>query len=175
MFVRTLVSVCTCFAFVCEPQCDFNPSLPFRGDVNECEMSTALCGEALCENVDGSFLCICPSDNEEFDPITSQCRPQGNSTHRDLWDLRVHSVYAGLSFHCLNEASHIIMTSGELASGLHVPCSRCFYWTTFLLSLTPCYWMNGESCFIPTRINALQFKSAKNKLQENYSSHPLQN
>ncbi|KAK6304402.1 hypothetical protein J4Q44_G00249880 [Coregonus suidteri] len=46
-------------------------------DVNECEMSTALCGEALCENVDGSFLCICPSDNEEFDPITSQCRPQG--------------------------------------------------------------------------------------------------
>uniref|UniRef100_A0A8C7FLQ2 Latent-transforming growth factor beta-binding protein 2-like n=1 Tax=Oncorhynchus kisutch TaxID=8019 RepID=A0A8C7FLQ2_ONCKI len=45
-------------------------------DVNECEMSTALCGEALCENVDGSFLCICPSDNEEFDPITSQCRPQ---------------------------------------------------------------------------------------------------
>uniref|UniRef100_A0A8C8CQ83 Latent-transforming growth factor beta-binding protein 1 n=1 Tax=Oncorhynchus tshawytscha TaxID=74940 RepID=A0A8C8CQ83_ONCTS len=48
-------------------------------DVNECEMSTALCGEALCENVDGSFLCICPSDNEEFDPITSQCRPQGNT------------------------------------------------------------------------------------------------
>nr|XP_023841971.1 latent-transforming growth factor beta-binding protein 4-like [Salvelinus alpinus] len=48
-----------------------------RADVNECEMSTALCGEALCENVDGSFLCICPSDNEEFDPITSQCRPQG--------------------------------------------------------------------------------------------------
>ncbi|CAB1330915.1 unnamed protein product, partial [Coregonus sp. 'balchen'] len=33
--------------------------------------------EALCENVDGSFLCICPSDNYEFDPITSQCRPQG--------------------------------------------------------------------------------------------------
>ncbi|KAK6307218.1 hypothetical protein J4Q44_G00223660 [Coregonus suidteri] len=46
-------------------------------DVNECEMSAALCGEALCENVDGSFLCICPSDNYEFDPITSQCRPQG--------------------------------------------------------------------------------------------------
>ncbi|KAL7380810.1 hypothetical protein ABVT39_024441 [Epinephelus coioides] len=43
-------------------------------DVNECEMSLALCGEALCENFDGSFLCICPSDNEEFDPITSQCR-----------------------------------------------------------------------------------------------------
>nr|XP_015825102.2 latent-transforming growth factor beta-binding protein 1 isoform X1 [Nothobranchius furzeri] len=43
-------------------------------DINECEMSSALCGEALCENFDGSFLCICPNDNEEFDPITSQCR-----------------------------------------------------------------------------------------------------
>ncbi|KAM3871347.1 latent-transforming growth factor beta-binding protein 2-like [Diretmus argenteus] len=43
-------------------------------DVNECEMSLALCGEVLCENFDGSFLCICPSDNEEFDPVTSQCR-----------------------------------------------------------------------------------------------------
>ncbi|XP_047466736.1 latent-transforming growth factor beta-binding protein 2-like [Mugil cephalus] len=43
-------------------------------DINECEMSMALCGEALCENFDGSFLCICPSDNQEFDPITSQCR-----------------------------------------------------------------------------------------------------
>ncbi|KAM9355355.1 latent-transforming growth factor beta-binding protein 2-like [Pholidichthys leucotaenia] len=42
-------------------------------DMNECEMSLALCGEALCENFDGSFLCICPNDNEEFDPITSQC------------------------------------------------------------------------------------------------------
>uniref|UniRef100_A0AAQ5WZZ9 Latent-transforming growth factor beta-binding protein 1 n=1 Tax=Amphiprion ocellaris TaxID=80972 RepID=A0AAQ5WZZ9_AMPOC len=43
-------------------------------DVNECEMSLALCGEVPCENFDGSFLCICPNDNEEFDPITSQCR-----------------------------------------------------------------------------------------------------
>lgn len=65
-------------------------------------MSTALCGEALCENVDGSFLCICPSDSEEFDPITSQCRPQGNNTHRDLWDLRVRPIAGGLNFHCLH-------------------------------------------------------------------------
>uniref|UniRef100_A0A4W5QM39 Latent-transforming growth factor beta-binding protein 1 n=1 Tax=Hucho hucho TaxID=62062 RepID=A0A4W5QM39_9TELE len=65
-------------------QCDQGYTNP-PGDcvcvyVNECEMSTALCGEALCENVDGSFLCICPSDNEEFDPITSQCRPQASPT-----------------------------------------------------------------------------------------------
>uniref|UniRef100_A0A8C7FFH7 Latent-transforming growth factor beta-binding protein 2 n=1 Tax=Oncorhynchus kisutch TaxID=8019 RepID=A0A8C7FFH7_ONCKI len=62
-------------------QCDQGYSNP--PDVNECEMSTALCGEALCENVDGSFLCICPSDNEEFDPITSQCRPQGKHSGED--------------------------------------------------------------------------------------------
>uniref|UniRef100_A0A8C6MJU9 Latent-transforming growth factor beta-binding protein 1 n=1 Tax=Nothobranchius furzeri TaxID=105023 RepID=A0A8C6MJU9_NOTFU len=49
-------------------------------DINECEMSSALCGEALCENFDGSFLCICPNDNEEFDPITSQCRSMGKGT-----------------------------------------------------------------------------------------------
>uniref|UniRef100_A0A667YB70 Latent-transforming growth factor beta-binding protein 2 n=1 Tax=Myripristis murdjan TaxID=586833 RepID=A0A667YB70_9TELE len=48
-------------------------------DINECEMSLALCGEALCENFDGSFLCICTSDNEEFDPLTSQCRSLGNT------------------------------------------------------------------------------------------------
>ncbi|KAM4625043.1 latent-transforming growth factor beta-binding protein 2-like [Polymixia lowei] len=48
-------------------------------DVNECEMSLALCGEALCENFDGSFLCICPNDNEEFDPVTSQCRSLGDA------------------------------------------------------------------------------------------------
>ena len=54
------------------------PPLYLFSDVNECEMSLALCGEALCENVDGSFLCICPNDNEEFDPITSQCRSLGN-------------------------------------------------------------------------------------------------
>ncbi|XP_036928242.1 latent-transforming growth factor beta-binding protein 2-like [Acanthopagrus latus] len=49
-------------------------------DVNECEMTLALCGEALCENFDGSFLCICPNDNEEFDPITSQCRSLADMT-----------------------------------------------------------------------------------------------
>ncbi|KAL0969139.1 hypothetical protein UPYG_G00223040 [Umbra pygmaea] len=43
-------------------------------DVNECEMSLALCAGAPCANVDGSFLCLCSSDNEEFDPITNQCR-----------------------------------------------------------------------------------------------------
>ncbi|KAJ8366370.1 hypothetical protein AAFF_G00360860 [Aldrovandia affinis] len=58
-------------------QCDRgytnSPDTPGCVDVNECEMSTALCGSALCENVEGSFLCICTNDNEEFDPLASQC------------------------------------------------------------------------------------------------------
>uniref|UniRef100_A0A8C6MGS5 Latent-transforming growth factor beta-binding protein 4 n=1 Tax=Nothobranchius furzeri TaxID=105023 RepID=A0A8C6MGS5_NOTFU len=64
-------------------QCDrgyTNPPEDVTRYINECEMSSALCGEALCENFDGSFLCICPNDNEEFDPITSQCRSMGKGT-----------------------------------------------------------------------------------------------
>lgn len=55
------------------------PPLLSVSDVNECEMSMALCGEALCENADGSFLCICTNDNEEFDSSTSQCLSLGKS------------------------------------------------------------------------------------------------
>lgn len=34
----------------------------------------AVCGTALCENVEGSFLCLCPSDHEEYDTEAGQCR-----------------------------------------------------------------------------------------------------
>lgn len=43
-------------------------------DVNECEMLSGICGEALCENVEGSFLCLCSDENQEFDSMTGQCR-----------------------------------------------------------------------------------------------------
>lgn len=43
-------------------------------DVNECEMLSGVCGEALCDNVEGSFLCLCSDDNQEYDPMTGQCR-----------------------------------------------------------------------------------------------------
>lgn len=46
----------------------------FSADVNECEMLSGVCGEALCENVDGSFLCLCSDENQEYDPMTGQCR-----------------------------------------------------------------------------------------------------
>lgn len=66
-----MLSTFLCQSFSCPPLLSF-------ADVNECEMGLALCGEAQCENDDGSFLCICPNDNEEFDPIISQCRSLGN-------------------------------------------------------------------------------------------------
>lgn len=46
----------------------------FSPDVNECEMLSGVCGEALCENVDGTFLCLCSDENQEYDPMTGQCR-----------------------------------------------------------------------------------------------------
>lgn len=45
-------------------------------DVNECELMIAVCGTALCENVEGAFLCLCPSDHEEYDTETGECRPR---------------------------------------------------------------------------------------------------
>ena len=50
-------------------------------DVNECEMLNRVCGNALCENVDGSFLCVCPDDTQEFDTTSGLCitiRAPGN-------------------------------------------------------------------------------------------------
>lgn len=45
-------------------------------DVNECELMLAVCGDALCENVEGSFLCLCASDLEEYDAEEGHCRPR---------------------------------------------------------------------------------------------------
>lgn len=36
----------------------------------------AVCGAALCENVEGSFLCLCASDLEEYDAQEGRCRPR---------------------------------------------------------------------------------------------------
>ena len=42
-------------------------------DVDECATLPGVCGAARCENVDGSFLCLCPTDGHEFDPVTGTC------------------------------------------------------------------------------------------------------
>lgn len=81
-FMSSKIVSCGLFCLVlCCPDALPLLSLP---DVNECEMSLALCGGFPCENVDGSFLCICPNDNEEFDPVTNQCRSRGNRTGLEL-------------------------------------------------------------------------------------------
>lgn len=49
------------------------PVLSFP-DVNECELLSGVCGEAFCENVEGSFLCVCADENQEYSPMTGQCR-----------------------------------------------------------------------------------------------------
>lgn len=51
-----------------------DPPVFLLPDINECEVITAVCGKAFCENVEGTFLCICSGDDEEFDPESSQCR-----------------------------------------------------------------------------------------------------
>nr|XP_038028109.1 latent-transforming growth factor beta-binding protein 4-like isoform X6 [Anas platyrhynchos] len=42
-------------------------------DVDECATLPGVCGAARCENVDGSFLCLCPDGGHEFDPVTGTC------------------------------------------------------------------------------------------------------
>ncbi|KTF75644.1 hypothetical protein cypCar_00035383 [Cyprinus carpio] len=59
----------------------FKPVSPFSmikhiflpADVNECELISNVCGEATCENREGTFLCLCPDEMQEFDPMSAKC------------------------------------------------------------------------------------------------------
>lgn len=64
-------------------------------DVNECELMLAVCGAALCENVEGSFLCLCASDLEEYDAQEGRCRPRvaGGET----WETQAPSLPDNIS------------------------------------------------------------------------------
>ncbi len=42
-------------------------------DLNECELLGNVCGEATCENREGTFLCLCPDEMQEFDPMLAKC------------------------------------------------------------------------------------------------------
>lgn len=54
-------------------------------------MISGVCAAALCENVEGSFLCFCADEMQEFDPTTGEChfpRPPGTEntlTLSSLW------------------------------------------------------------------------------------------
>ncbi|TKC34306.1 hypothetical protein EI555_019261, partial [Monodon monoceros] len=48
-------------------------------NVNECELLSGVCGEAFCENVEGSFLCVCVDENQEYSPMTGQCRSRASA------------------------------------------------------------------------------------------------
>ncbi|XP_076020330.1 latent-transforming growth factor beta-binding protein 1 isoform X2 [Genypterus blacodes] len=43
-------------------------------DLNECELLSRMCGDAQCENVEGSFLCVCPS-GQEYNTMIAKCEP----------------------------------------------------------------------------------------------------
>ncbi|KAM7020722.1 latent-transforming growth factor beta-binding protein 4-like, partial [Acridotheres tristis] len=46
---------------------------PNPTDVDECQTLRGVCGAERCENVEGSFLCLCPDSRQEFDPVTGRC------------------------------------------------------------------------------------------------------
>jgi len=42
-------------------------------DVNECELLGNVCGEAICKNHEGSYLCLCPDETQEFNLNLAKC------------------------------------------------------------------------------------------------------
>uniref|UniRef100_A0A673HF58 Latent-transforming growth factor beta-binding protein 1 n=1 Tax=Sinocyclocheilus rhinocerous TaxID=307959 RepID=A0A673HF58_9TELE len=62
-------------SFSCQCDPGFKDSQDGQGcvDVNECELLGNVCGEATCENREGTFLCLCPDEMQEFDPMSAKC------------------------------------------------------------------------------------------------------
>lgn len=63
-----------------KPRCCVLPA-----DVNECDLLSGVCGEALCENVEGSFLCMCPDEDQEYNQMTAKCSPAPTGDPHIAW------------------------------------------------------------------------------------------
>ena len=49
----------------------------FHSDIDECELNSTLCGQnSMCENTEGSFLCVCSAGYRLIDE-THQCQGFG--------------------------------------------------------------------------------------------------
>nr|XP_055027745.1 latent-transforming growth factor beta-binding protein 1 isoform X1 [Misgurnus anguillicaudatus] len=73
-------------SFSCQCDPGFKDSQDGQGcvDVNECEQLIRVCGEAFCENQEGSFLCLCLDETQEFDAKSAKCfsTPPAQSVER---------------------------------------------------------------------------------------------
>uniref|UniRef100_A0A672FJ44 Latent-transforming growth factor beta-binding protein 1 n=1 Tax=Salarias fasciatus TaxID=181472 RepID=A0A672FJ44_SALFA len=62
------------FRCLCDQGYQESPDQQGCVDVNECELLSSVCGEAQCVNVDGSFLCVCPS-GQDYNVMIAKCEP----------------------------------------------------------------------------------------------------
>ncbi|XP_061424683.1 latent-transforming growth factor beta-binding protein 1-like isoform X2 [Lethenteron reissneri] len=64
-------------------------------DVNECELVVGVCGEALCENVEGTFFCVCESEGDDYDHTLGRCRPRSSAEFNEPMNLHSQAAQPG--------------------------------------------------------------------------------
>ena len=48
-------------------------------DVDECDLGTDLCSNAVCANLDGSYACVCFPGFKQIDVMSPCCKDNSNS------------------------------------------------------------------------------------------------
>lgn len=82
----------------------------------------AVCGAALCENVEGSFLCLCASDLEEYDAQEGHCRPRGAAG--EAWDPQ-HGAQRHLPYGAQSSATPAASSHGSTWAQAWGHVERC--------------------------------------------------